>query len=267
MIADRTISDQLRPGLVHGNVKELILRRARHPQSSLPVIGSAFPNLRRLYAQWDDGSNETWPGSPWHTDRDICKGLSRLKRTLEVLHLTTTAGSSWLQSNFPSLLSPALGRMTALKHLTTETLWLFGKTDPFELDIESLLPPSLVSFHLVDYWGVSEWEEFYPDFSDSSNQLEFLTKTMRHLHIGCCTFLSKLKAFRLTSPYFSSFFGEDTQYASTRDDYRQDIQVFIDTFLQSFAEVGVEFSVAPYEALEAYGQWPWSRISSSPLVF
>jgi hypothetical protein len=254
MFSDNTRSEELKPGLVNGNAKELILRRAWHPQSSLPVIGSVFPNLRQLYAEWDDGSNDTWPGRHWPTDRDICKGLSRLEQTLEVLHLTTTPGSSWQRSNFPSLLSPALGRMKASNHLTTETLWLFGKTSPSALDIESLLPPSLVSLHLVDYWGVSEWEEFYPDFSDGSNPLEFLTKTMRHLHIGCCTVLSDPKAVRITSPLFSCFFGGGTQYGLTVDNYPEDVQNFIDTFLQVFAEASIEFSIAPYNALETHGQ-------------
>ncbi|KAE9372621.1 hypothetical protein N431DRAFT_439698 [Stipitochalara longipes BDJ] len=256
----------LKPELVNGNAKELILRRAWHPQGSIPVIGSVFPNLRRLYAEWDDGSSDTLPGFQWPTDRDICKGLSKMKQTLEVLHLTTTPGSSWQRSNFPSLLSPALGRMTALKHLTTETLWLFGKINPSALDIESLLPSSLVSLHLVDYWGVSEGKEFYLDFSDGSSPLEFLTKTMRHLHIGCYTSLSKLKAVRLTSPYFSCFFGGGTQYGLKEDGYRKDVQDFIDNSLQSFGEVSVEFSVAPYDSLEAHGQWPWSHISSLPLI-
>jgi hypothetical protein len=114
--------------------------------------------------------------------------------------------------------------MTALNHLTTEVLWLFGKTNPSALDVESLLPPSLVSLHLVDYWGVSKWKEYYPDFPDDSTPLEFLTKTMRHLHIGCYTVLSKLKAVRLTSPYFSSYFGGGTQYDITGDEYRKDVQ-------------------------------------------
>jgi hypothetical protein len=157
--------------------------------------------------------------------------------------------------------------MTALNHLTTETLWLFGQTNPFPLDVESLLPHSLISLHLVDYWGTSEWERFYPDFPDESSPLDFLTKVMQHLHLGCYTVLSKLKAVRLTSPYFSGFFSGSTEYPSIGDDYQRDIQVFIDTFLQSFAEVGVEFSVAPYDSLEENGQWPWPRISSSALFF
>jgi len=272
LLTDQRRSEEPRPGVVHGNVKELILRWAYFPQSSLPVIGRVFPNLRRLYAEWGDESNYTSPnyGSPgmgWQSESDISPGLAGLEQTLELLHLTTKPGSSWVEPSFPSVLFPTLGRMTTLNHLTTETLWLFGKANDFTLDLESLLPPSLISLHLIDYWGVSEWDSFYPDFFDGSNQFELLTKIMRHLHVGCYTFLSKLKAIRLTSPYFSGFFNRYTQYLSKGDDYRRKVQDFSDNFLRSFEEAGVEFSIAPYDTLEENGQWSWSRVSSSPLIF
>jgi hypothetical protein len=61
-------------------------------------------------------------------------------------------------------LIPSLARISKLKHLTIEPIWLLGTRDLFTADrprLQHMLPASLETLCLCDFWGESGAEEYY----------------------------------------------------------------------------------------------------------
>jgi len=136
---------------------------------------AVFPKLVSLQAEYVDGSLRRLDSNP-----QLSEGLLSISTTLSTLSLTTTP--PWICPDVPPLLL-TLNQMTTLKHLTTESIWLFGRQDPsVALQLSQLLPPSLVNFHLIDYWGTCDIETFYPELPNTWTSLEFYDEVFSTLY-------------------------------------------------------------------------------------
>lgn len=166
------------------DVKELVLLRACHPQDEMLATVMLFPRLVSLQAEYADASIR--PGTLNVPGFTISPALLRLADTLEILSLTTapTTNNRWFRVNDypPSLTS--LDEMHKLKDLTTESMWIFGRNDlSVALQLPQFLPPGLVRFQLIDYWGTMgpgescdfypQPAEFYPEFPNQWTPTEF----------------------------------------------------------------------------------------------
>ncbi|KAH6693862.1 hypothetical protein F5X68DRAFT_228269 [Plectosphaerella plurivora] len=171
-------------GAFSSSVEEVIIAFGCTPMATLPRLLRDLSKLKVLRAEfrvasadWDvtDGSadvptaDETAVPGSWQNTRSA---LLEAKLTLKELHLTSRRDLSWRgwDRRFPSgpwpvIDTPKLGRvlpqMSALTSLTIEPISLFnishGTTakDAVMPRLLNLLPPSLQSLRLVDYWGVA----------------------------------------------------------------------------------------------------------------
>ncbi|OTA70040.1 hypothetical protein K449DRAFT_427552 [Hypoxylon sp. EC38] len=202
------------PLFIAENIKEISLRELETPKD-MSYLSMVFPNLTMLSIELQDGAFQ----DPVCPDR-LSKALLRLRHTLRTLCLTTTRGNSWSHFQSPPLLSPTLKDMQALVELTTECIWLFEpRSDALvSLELEHLLPPSLVDFHLIDYWGIHYPTEFYENVPAGMTPMECREKIFWSLHRGCSTHLLDLRKFKYTSVFFeglSSF--SDGKGESSKD--------------------------------------------------
>ncbi|GAB1319659.1 hypothetical protein MFIFM68171_09869 [Madurella fahalii] len=165
-----TLSDKLPPTVSAAaeRVRELVLYRDFHSADELSRLVESFPNLISLEAECRDPFvfRRPAPVNPF-------LALLSLADTLETLNLTSGL-NSWSSVRVWNALPllQFLDRMICLKHLTTESIWLFGNQCFGQWPPKDViaLPPSLVSFRLVDYWGVggkavrNPATRYYPDF-------------------------------------------------------------------------------------------------------
>lgn len=102
-------------------------------------------------------------------------------------HNNLLLGYRWLIADMSPFLWPGLPQVP-LTELTTDCVWLFGRVDPsVAYQIPSLIPSSLASLHLIDYWAVpideevfeeGEWLRYYPAFP--SGRSAFWTRCFRY---------------------------------------------------------------------------------------
>ncbi|OTA89983.1 hypothetical protein M434DRAFT_33977 [Hypoxylon sp. CO27-5] len=186
------------PLFIAENIKEISLRELETPKD-MSYLSVVFPNLTMLSIELQDGAFQ----DPVCPDR-LSKALLCLRYTLRTLRLTTTRGNSWSHFQSPPLLSPILKDMQALVELTTECIWLFEPRQdaPVSLELAHLLPPSLVDFHLIDYWGLSCPTEFYENVPAGMTPMECREQIFWSLHRCCSTHLLDLRKFKYTSLFF-----------------------------------------------------------------
>ncbi|KAK0636462.1 hypothetical protein B0T17DRAFT_613189 [Bombardia bombarda] len=270
---------QQQPSVLGRAVRQLVLTRATRPEDNMATVADMFPGLRALYAEFV----ETGAGTSFRAPAaGFQAALAGLRGTLEVLHLTSAPGETWRFLGVPSLLCPVLGQMGGLKHLVADAVWLFGRQMAMDgvAAVDGgllLLPPSLVSLHVIDFWGVAAMgggregggmaEEatamamaiaraagaaYYPVFPGQTSPLEFMARWLGDLLVGCETHLTVLKAVRVTSPLFAGL--RQTETISSVD-----VQMHVKHFKEAFGRVGVEFSVSDERA--EHGQWEWSSIA------
>ncbi|KAK0716189.1 hypothetical protein B0H67DRAFT_258255 [Lasiosphaeris hirsuta] len=157
--------------IVSNTVRELVVFRNFYSEFEFSDLVSVFPNLVTLEAEYLDGGQSPLKTPGWDFARpEPSLALLRIADTLESLSLTSgfTSSSGGFKSSSGIMLSGGippllrlLDQMTALKHLTTESVWLFGRVENirspapiFPSSDVIILPPSLVSLRLVDFWGV-----------------------------------------------------------------------------------------------------------------
>ncbi|KAI1418378.1 hypothetical protein F5Y13DRAFT_604 [Hypoxylon sp. FL1857] len=219
------------PTMIAENIKDISIREAKTPED-ISHLTIHFPNLTMLSMEFEDEAVQD--------PHRLSNALLRLRHTLRTLRLTTTPGKSWKSFYSPSLLSPILKNMQALRELTTECIWLFDSLQdpPVGLDLGHLLPSSLIDFHLIDYWGVSKPTEFYQNSPAGVTPTECRERIFSSLHHGCSTHLSNLRNVEYT-PQFS------VGYDTPRDDMEgmSGIADFTHRYEQLFMENGVHFSV------------------------
>lgn len=226
------------------------------------ALTTIFPKLVSLEAEYDDGSRKIND-----LDTTVSEALLNVSGTLENLSLTTSPEASWSDENvLPQLLN--LNRMIALEHLTTESIWLFGRGESFTtLQLLDILPGSLVRFHLIDYWGNSNIDAFCPHFPNALSLLGFYDQLFSTLHKNYSTRLHNFRDITLALHFLSSrgtraSSGNTTAIAdeSNGQDIRADIRAFSHKFQNSFASVGIRFSVVAPETLEVKFQSSWANV-------
>lgn len=280
------------PRAVGDKVQEFVIYKSQ--QARWAVLPKIFPNLERLVAVFGD---DAWRRQFW-TELPPLPGLQAMetvvnelgqnitlyKQSLRSLTVTgflsdhyltppggyrDTAGKGhrWLVAPIPPLLSPGLSQVP-LVELTTDCVWLFGRADsPSASQISSLLPSALVSFHLIDYWGVHVDEEvildgepqvYYPASPSGLTPLDFLDNVFAILHDSCATQYTQLKHITLSSPMFD----EDGRWSTpaTRPVVRNEVQAWQARTCETFARIGIKFSFTTMRDLEISIKSSWGRM-------
>ncbi|KAK3389169.1 hypothetical protein B0H63DRAFT_463105 [Podospora didyma] len=209
--------------------------------------------LKALYAEFVLGDR------PWICDdsrvfknpansQKFLFDFASLTEPLEILHLTSVPGENWAV-DVPVLHGWVWDRMAELKHLVIELPWLYGRQAELSTDfVIGDLHSSLVSLHLIDFWGVDDDDmPYYPRFVvEKDGSLKFLAEVLRD---RIASSRPALKAVRITSPSFVDL-PSHRRYEEAME--------FVKYFKGKFAETGVEFSVS--NTREFHGQWHWSGV-------
>ncbi|RFU27784.1 hypothetical protein B7463_g8563, partial [Scytalidium lignicola] len=178
------------------SMKSLLVRNQRFPASDFPRMQVIYPNLISLRIVLLSG-HET------HPLFDSFKALTKL-RHLQYLSMTTPHDITWAFLDRHPTMSPFLHQMESLQHLRVDFIWLTPRNNPSRLlHIASLLPPSIKSLHLLDYWAIamtSTDRDKYPVFPDDMPALEFLHLMLENLLRSCTSMgLINLKEVKLSS--------------------------------------------------------------------
>lgn len=283
------------PRPVGDKVRELFIYKSQ--QARWEVLPKIFPNLERLVAVFGDDAwrRQFWselaplpglPGLPAMETvvNELGQNIALYKRSLRSLTVTgfltdhnmtpsggyrnsTGKGHLCLVAPIPPLLSPGLSKVTLLE-LTTDCVCLFGRSDPpVASQIQSLLPSTLVNFHLIDYWGIHVDEEvivdeesqvYYPASPSGLTPLDFLDNVFAILHDSCAAQHTRLKQITLSSPMFD----EDGSWSTpaTRPAVRNDVQAWQSRTCEIFARIGIDFSFTTMRDLETSIKSSWGRM-------
>ncbi|KAK3312660.1 hypothetical protein B0H66DRAFT_537744 [Apodospora peruviana] len=241
--------------VVWENVKELIQFGAT--ALDIASIVTVFPHLSVLEIELQNGAAP----SIFEDDPPTSQALLRVSRTLETLSLMTALGkNSWVRVE-PALL-PALKRMKALKHLTTESIWLCGRegnfdsSSPADFQLSDLLPPTLESFHLIDHWGMDMSKTFYPSqFPNDWTPLQFYGHFFWKIYDECATRTPSLRHIAFAPhPYLFSDL-------TTNDQPRTALEL-LNRFRDLFARIGVRFSLTTRRAAATQRHLSWANMGN-----
>jgi hypothetical protein len=160
--------------------------------------------------------------------------------------------------------------MKTLKHLTTESIWLFGRDAPlFAPQLPDALPRSLVHFDLIDYWGTSQSESFGPPLQGRS-LLGFYDHIFETLHEHRSERLPNLREISLALHCLRSLQSRrkdrDSDTTSTVDvgdgeGLPADVLAFWQKFRVLFAGIGVRFTVVAPEIIDTQLRLPWANVN------
>lgn len=286
LIAPRNLL--LLPQPVGAKVQKLVMHRLEW--AHWEIMQNIFPNLERLVTVFQHGDWRCRRRRPQRPDKlinivpDLGRSITLWQGTLRSLTLTgffssngkmlgngyhdnLLLGYRWLIVDMPPFLSPGLPQVP-LTELTTDCVWLFGRVDPsVAFQIPSLIPSSLVSLHLIDYWAVpideevfeeGEWLRYYPAFPSGLTPLGFLDKVFSILHDSCATEHARLEHITLSSPLFdvdSRWSTPDTRLADMAD-----VQAWQATVRDKFSRIGVRFSFTTMMKLETSIQSSWAHV-------
>lgn len=303
---DTAEAETQRPPILHevqllsratvGKIQELYLFKSR--QVTWVLLPMIFPHLERLVTvfgenKWRDAYwSATWDrGQPVRLPVALGQVITLYKDSLRSLTVTDfLSDNEWTSFFFhvapiPPLLSPGLPQVP-LVDLTTDCVWLFGRDDSaISHQISSLLPSSLVSLHLIDYWARSVSEEgarifyppqtgvdqgpggpggrlktidYYPAFPSGLSPLEFLGEVFATLHDSCADQHTQLKQITLSSPLFDDT-GRWSRTAGRPID-RAEVQAWQARVANDFAKIGVRFSFTTMMELEKSIESSWACI-------
>ncbi|KAH8897675.1 hypothetical protein GQ53DRAFT_837508 [Thozetella sp. PMI_491] len=257
------------------NVKELLLLRAITPFSQTTSLVALFPRLTSLQVEYADGSPDPFSSAP-----GIFPALLGLSKTLKTLSITTTRPAfqwassrqvspegfdvtGWRDRNIPASLI-GLAQMTALTHMTTESIWLFGRRDLTDApQLHYILPPSLVHLRLIDYWGSLRrpsgiHDPFYPTFPNDWSPSEFYDQVFSRLYENHAHSLPRLRVVVFASQQLQipALSGIDPI-----PEYTAEFRQLLLRFKELFARVGVKFLPSTLVAEEAVRGSNWACIS------
>jgi len=131
------------------------------------------------------------------------------KETLQSLTLVTEPGANWWDPDTQTGLDEILPTLTSLQHLMTEFVWLFRKSDPTQDSLANILPTSLESLHLIDFWGDRNHEMFYPVFDVESGPFVFMGLMLIGIQAACNDRLVNLESIKIFSQCFNDNQNED----------------------------------------------------------
>ncbi|KAI1733659.1 hypothetical protein F4680DRAFT_393402 [Xylaria scruposa] len=159
------------------SMRNLLVRQQLYTLSSLPHIQAAYPNLtslRIVVAKYVEDDTRIYS----------FEALAKLQY-LQYLSMTTPHDLTWTNSDPNLTMSHFLRRMESLQHLRIDFIWLAARNNPSRLfHIASLLPPSIQSLHLLDYWAISMTStrrDKYPVFPDNKSAAEFMHLVLENL--------------------------------------------------------------------------------------
>ncbi|KAK0620120.1 hypothetical protein B0T14DRAFT_566901 [Immersiella caudata] len=243
------------PAVSADSVKQLILTRAIHPEDNMSTIVETFPRLTSLFAEFVETSH-AGTYRAWLTKEHFQDALLTLKDTLETLHFTSAPKETWQFVGIEPLLYPVLKDLSTLKHVTTEFSWVFGRENFGFVREATYLPDTLVSLHLLDFWGVAG-PAYQPQFLDGMGPLEFISNVLRGLlEAKANGRFPDLKAVRISSPCFA-----EPEVAGLVENAATPAPEFESFLTTSFRQVAVELSLVELEGRMEHGQWRWSSIS------
>ncbi|KAI1824554.1 hypothetical protein F4861DRAFT_548562 [Xylaria intraflava] len=219
------------------SMKSLLVRKQLQLLSTLPLFQEYYPNLTslRLVAAKAHGENI-----------DAFAALPKL-RHLQYLSLTNPHHLTWFNPHELLTMSRYLRGMESLQHLRIDFIFLVPKSDPgLLLRLASLLPPSIRSLHLLDYWGISMTStdrDRHPVFPDNKSAAEFMRLMLENLLQGYSSMgLASLRKVKLSS-------GE---YAKDCTGTRESLKKLI----WEFSRAGICLTVTGHEeAREEEEQW------------
>ncbi|KAH8784888.1 hypothetical protein F5883DRAFT_533725 [Diaporthe sp. PMI_573] len=279
----------LLPRAVGDKVQEICLYRSHRVRWD--VLPKIFPNLERLVTVFE---RDAWREEFWSIypplvpseklPEELGQVIALYKSSLRSLTVTGSlsvndwrTGKDYRNSGSPGflsltapitpLLSPGLPQVPLIE-LTADCVWLFGRVDPsVAYQISSLLPSSLVSLHLIDYWAVSIREEgiklddeqlsYYPVFPSDLTPLD---DVFAILHDSCAAQHTRLKHITLSSPMFDEDKDERWPTLATPPVDRADVQAWQARVGDTFARIGVIFSFTTMRQLETSIKCSWARM-------
>jgi hypothetical protein len=248
------------------NVKELLVIDTKQCFEGMIGLAELFPSLASLELEY----NGEFPVQ-YQLERRIERCLSQLSESLETLLLTTNPkhifSQPWL---FRRPCLSGLPELAKLKHLTTESVWLFGRNNIFDNpQLPYLLPTSLETLTLVDYWGSQAGvEHYYPECFGDMSTLEFYDGAFTAVHQVHKSRFPHLKYITLALPVY--YYPQinaivDAGTGEARKDEKcvgsdADIVAFLLKFQTLFASIGVQFSLITPERITKEVRSSWARI-------
>ena len=233
------------------SMRSLLVRKQRFPASALSRAQAAYPNLASLRILVLDGYEH-------HPLTDLFKDLIKF-RHLQYLSITTPHDLMWqdfhllpaMNTAMHPTMPPFLRRMESLQHLRVDFIWLTTRSDPSPLlHLASLLPQSIKSLHLIDYWGVdmtSTHLHKHPEFPDDVPAREFMYLVLENLLQSCTLMgLTSLREVKLSSVEYAEGSGRS---AAAR--------VLADSFVWKFWQVGIRLTMTGLQETkdEEEGWW------------
>ncbi|KAI0534943.1 hypothetical protein GGR58DRAFT_30765 [Xylaria digitata] len=221
----------------------LLVRKQLYTVSSLPEIQAGYPNLTSLrivgfeYERADTA------------DHSI-EALAKLQH-LQYLSLTTPHDLTWFNEDPHLTLSKFLRQMESIQHLRIDMIWLADRNDPCLLfRIASLLPPSVQSLHLLDYWAISmtsNRRDRHPVFPKNMTATEFMQLVLENL-------LQNYRANGLTS--LREVKLSSSEYAKDRSRWTGARQSLF-RLIWRFSQAGIRLIVTGHEEArdEEEGWW------------
>ncbi|KAI0975378.1 hypothetical protein F4678DRAFT_420125 [Xylaria arbuscula] len=198
------------------SMKTLVARQQLYALSSLPEFQAAYPNLTSLRIEVSGCERIDDCFYPF-------KALAKLQH-LQYLSITTSHNLPWTNSNPHLHLSYYLRRMGSLQHLRVDFIWLAARDNPSQLfHIGFLLPPSIQTLHLLDYWARNS----RPVFPDNKSATEFMELVLENLLQRCSSAgLTSLREVKLSS-------GEYAKERSHQTGARKSLSKLIGQFSQA----------------------------------
>jgi hypothetical protein len=224
-------------------MRSLLVRKQTFPASALSRVQAAYPNLASLRIDVFSG---------YHHDplTDSFKDLAKF-RHLQYLSMTTPHDLMW--NYFPPhpTMPPFLRRMESLQHLRVDFIWLATRSDPSPLlHLASLLPRSIKSLHLIDYWGVDMTSirlDKHPEFPDDMPALEFMYLVLESLLQSYTSMgLTSLREVKLSSMEYA-----ESHRSSTA------ARISAHSFIRQFWQAGIRLTMTGLEEArdEEEGWW------------
>ncbi|GAW24003.1 hypothetical protein ANO14919_135820 [Xylariales sp. No.14919] len=225
------------------SMRNLLIRRQLYTLSSLPEIQAAYPNLTSLRIVASEYAED-------NTFIYSFEALAKLQH-LQYLSLTTPHNLTWTNSDPHLTLSDFLRGMESLQHLRVDFIWLAARNNPSRLfHIASLLPPSIQSLHLLDYWAISMTSTFrdrYPVLPDNKSAAEFMRTVLENLlQSFSSNGLTSLREVKLSS----------REYAKERSLWTGSRRL-LKNLIWQFSQVGIRLTVTGLEEArdEEDGWW------------
>lgn len=281
----------LLPQSVGAQVRELVMHRLE--AIDWGFLLAIFPSLERLVTVFQDGYWRSQHHRPLPPTSDVPFAIipPDMRRSIALHEITLRSltvtgflsdngattdkgytsnaglGPQWVVKDMTPLFSPRLAQLR-LTELTTDCVWLFGREDPSKAyEAGSLLPSSLISLHLIDYWAVPVDEEvveggerlgYYPVFPSGLSPICFLKKVFATLYSSCAAENFRLKYITLSSPIFDEAGRWSTPDTEPID--RDDVWMWKENVSNTFSQIGTRLSFTTMRELERNTRSSWARM-------